>query len=1013
MANCLHVGGGLAGLSRRRFNLFATTGALSLILGGQAIAKTAPTTTASQEAADTTAITSATAAIAPAPAQVALAAAPGADAAPAPVAELAAADGGPSAAVSDQGVIVTGSRIVRDGFSAPTPVAVLSKAEINAQAPANISDFVNQMPAIAGSGTAATSSGSLSNGIAGINSVSLRGLGAGRTLVLLDGQRSVASSVGGVVDINTFPQDLVERVEVVTGGASAQYGSDAVGGVVNFILDKKFKGFKMSIDQGVSTYGDGRNYRIAASAGLSFLDDRLHVLLNGEYFRQYGVTSIDRPWNNSGYFQINNPAYTPTNGQPQRLVGSGFGPATYTAGGLIASGPLRGTYFLAPGVTGNLNYGVTNATSTPWMIGGDYQTTLAGHVGTNSLLPTEERIGVFDRTAFDVTDNIQIYGQFSWNRYQGQSFYQQTPSTGVTIRRDNAYLQTLYPTVAAQMAANNLSSISIGTSNSGFPIPGSNNSREVFRYVGGATGKFTLFDRSWKWDVYYQHGVTKAHEELANTWNVARMALAQDAVLSNGQIVCRSTLTNPNNGCVPINRLGTSGPSAAALAYIYGAAQPQRDETIKEDVASASVSGEVIDLPGGPAAIAFGGEWRKEQINGSVDPIFNSGWLYGNYLVNRGKYNVKEGFIEVDLPVLKGININAAGRYTDYSTSGSVQTWKVGATYQPISDIRFRGTYSHDIRAPNLQELFAAGTARTNTVILPANAPVPGSQQFTESTVGNPGLKPEVANTWTVGTVLTPRFLPGFTVSFDYYDIKIDAAIGTVTSQNTVDLCYNLNVSSYCSNISYVNGALTTIRLQPFNFSSQHEKGFDIEATYHVDLDQISTKLPGTFSVHGAITHYIQNILDNGIFPIDYAGVNGGSLAGTYNEPSWVYRISAFYNVDPFTFNLVARGFGSGVYGNDYIECTSACPASTTQFRTINNNHIKGITYFDASVSVKFKAYGADGDLTFVVNNMLNKAPVLVGNGPDGNNVPAYAQTSRALYDVVGRVFRISARVKF
>ncbi|MFD2137889.1 TonB-dependent receptor plug domain-containing protein [Novosphingobium resinovorum] len=183
-------------------------------------------------------------------------------------------------------IVVTGSRIVGDGYSAPTPVAVLGEADIAAQAPANISDFVNQMPAIAGSGTSGTNSGGLSNAGAGINSIGLRGLGVGRTLVLVDGQRSVASTVGGTVDINTIPQDLVKRVEVITGGASAAYGSDAVGGVVNFILDTGYKGFKIGADTGISTYGDAFNYRFTGTAGFSLLDDRLHLLTNVSYFKQ-------------------------------------------------------------------------------------------------------------------------------------------------------------------------------------------------------------------------------------------------------------------------------------------------------------------------------------------------------------------------------------------------------------------------------------------------------------------------------------------------------------------------------------------------------------------------------------------------------------------------------------------------------------------------------------------------------------------------------------------------------
>ncbi|WP_260928572.1 TonB-dependent receptor plug domain-containing protein [Novosphingobium sp. 9] len=905
-------------------------------------------------------------------------------------------------------IVVTGSRIVRDGYSAPTPVTVLGSQEINAQKPANISDFVNQLPAITAGSTSANSSGSLSNGNAGIASVNLRGLGAGRTLVLLDGQRSVASSVNGTVDVNTIPQDLVERVEVVTGGASAQYGSDAVGGVINFILNKKFKGFKATADEGLSTYGDGFNYRLGATAGFSLLDDRLHVLLNGSYFKQNPVATIDRSWNDSGYFQITNPNYTATNGQPERLVGSGYGPYTYTAGGLVTSGALMGTYFLGAGQTGQLNYGQYSTASSPYMIGGDTDVTLAGHVGTNSLLPDESRISVFNRTSFDVTNSIEIFGQFSYNRYHGISYYQQTPSTGVSIKSDNAYLLTQYPDVAAAMAANNLSAITIGTSNAGFPVPGSDNTRQVYRFVGGADGKFNALGRDWSFNAYFQHGVTKSHEELINTWNNTRMALAQDAVLYNGQIVCRSTITDPTNGCVPIDRLGTDGPSSEALAYIYGDEQPQRDQTIKQDVGALSFNTELFNLPAGPVAVAFGGEWRREAISGSVDSQFNSGWLYGNYLVNKGSYNVKEGFVELSVPVFTGFDLDAAGRYTDYSTSGGVTTYKIGATWQPIPDIKLRGTYSHDIRAPNLQELFAAGTARTNTVILPSNAPLQGSQQFIENTVGNPNLKPEKANTWTAGIVISPRFLPGFTASFDYYDIKITDAIGSVTSQNTVDNCYNLGLSEYCANIVYSGGALDTITIQPFNFASQREKGFDIAASYRTAMSAIWEKIPGNFSISANVTHYISNVVDNGVFPIDYAGVNGGSLSGSYSSPSWVYRVSAFYDIDPVTLNFVGRGFSDGVYGNDYIECTSNCPTSTTQYRTINDNHINGAIYFDASASVKLREGGHEATLAFVVNNLLNRDPELIGNGPSGNNVPAYAQTNRSLYDVYGRTYRLS-----
>lgn len=919
----------------------------------------------------------------------------------------------PSTGSAEQ-VTVTGSHIARSGFTAPTPVTVMGPADIAAQDPRNISDLVNQMPSVTQGQTAASSSGVLSLGLAGINSVNLRGLGANRTLILIDGQRTVASDPTGLVDVNTIPQNLVQRVEVVTGGASAQYGSDAVGGVMNFILNKNFKGVKLDASTGFTTYADDPFYKLDATAGKTFLNGKLHVLLDGQYYQQFGVDTIARPWNNSGYFQINNPAYTPTNGQPQRLVGSGFAPSGYTSGGLIGSGPLAGTYFGANGQSGQLDYGVHNATSSPYMIGGDTARTLDGHVGTNSLVPDEQRIGIFNRTSYDISENTEIYGQFSWNKYLGKGYYQQTPSTGVSISGDNAYLNEYYPQVAQALAAAGQKSFTMGTSNAGFPVPGSEQDRQVFRYVTGMNGKFNIGYNRWHWSWYYQYGKTLSHIQLINTWNNERMALAQDAVLYNGAIVCRSTIANPTNGCVPIDRLGTSGPSKAALSYIYGGNAnkgPTFDQTLQQHVVAFDLGGTMFRLPGGQASVAFGGDWRRESVNGAVDPVYSSGWLYGNYHVTKGAYNAKEGYVEIDLPVLKGVDIDAAGRYTDYSTSGSVETWKTGATYAPLRDIKFRGTYSHDIRAPNLSELFAAGTSRSNTVILPSNAPLTGSQSFVQNTIGNPNLVPETANTWSVGTVITPRFIPGFTASFDYYDIDISNAIGSVTAQNTVDFCYS-GGNQYCRNISYVNGQLSTITIQPFNFASQKERGLDIAADYHTRLSRFWHKLPGNFSVHGEITHYISNVVNNGTYPIDYAGVNGGSLSGTYNEPSWVYRISAFYNLDNFTFNLTTRGFSSGVYGNDYIQCTTNCPASTAQYRTINNNHIKGATYFDFSLVYNFNLYGRDAKATFVMSNMLNTYPVLIGNGPDGNNVPAYAQTNQSLYDTIGRSIRLSMSVR-
>lgn len=916
---------------------------------------------------------------------------------------------------SDRDIVVTGTRIRRDGYDAPVPVSVLGAAEIEAQKPANIADMVRTLPAITAGGvnSAVSSATSTSAGVFGINTINLRGLGASRTLVLLNGQRTVASTFSGLVDVNTFPQELIERVEVVTGGASAQYGSDAIGGVVNFILDEKFKGLKLGADTGITTYGGAHNYRFAATAGLSLLDERLDILLNASYFHQDGVDSVDRPWGDKAYQMIRNPAYTSTNGQPEYLVGSGFGIANRTYGGIINSGPLRGTHFLEDGVTKQLNYGATNAFSNPWMIGGDLQTTYEGELGTTSLVPEEERIGVFNRIAFDVTPDITVYGQFSWNRYEGRANAWASANPGLTIRADNAYLLTQYPQVAAAMQANGLGSVSLGVTNMLYSlVSGPDNRREVFRYVAGAKGEFSLFDRPWSWDAYYQRGVAKTREETVNVPNIVRYRLALDAVFSNGQIVCRSALTDPTNGCVPLDRLGTGTPSAASLAYVLGPEQPWREQKFTQDVASVSFSGELLDLPGGPLAIALGGEWRKEKTDGEVGAASSSGWWSGNYRVNRGQIEVKEGFLEVSLPLFAGLDINGAGRYTDYSTSGSVKTWKVGATYSPIRDVKFRGAYSHDIRAPNMQELFLAGAPGSSSILFPANSPQPGVQLLTVSNVGNPNLKPEKADTMTAGIVVSPSFLPGFSASLDYFDIKLREAINTVGRQQIVDFCYS-GLTQFCPSIVFSGGQPTTLLVQPANFAGQHAKGFDIEASYRTPLSAISSSLPGNLSIHAAVTHMIKNVVDNRVFPVDAAGVIAdASLGNVAASPSWVYRVSAFYEIDPVTINLVARGFNSGVYSNEWIECTSSCPTSTIFNRTINDKHINGAIYFDGGVSFKVRPAGNETTLSFIVNNILNKDPVPFGLEVSGDWV-TNPQAARGLYDTVGRVFRVALTSKF
>ncbi len=959
---------------------------------------------------------------------------------------------------SVESVSVTGTRVVRDGYSAPTPVTVVGSEQIEAQAPANLADFVNKLPSFIGSSTPNTSSGSLSNGLAGINALNLRSLGVNRTLILLNGHRTPASAVTGDTDINTIPQQLVKRVDVVTGGASADYGSDAVGGVVNFILDKEFTGFKSAVEYGETSAGLQPAYKVAGTWGTEFDSGKGHFILSGEWDQVKATPKDYNPdWNKSGFFKVQNPAYTATNGQPYYLYASGVGAGQVSPGGLVLSSTttagasstlLRGTYFGTNASVNNLAFGTTTG---QWMIGGDTGVTQAGYGGTSSLAAGEVRESIYSRLSYSIFDNVEAWAEGSISRYKGFSIYQQPPQVGgITIQADNAFLPA---SIKTAMTANNLRSVTMGSTNSGFPESGSLNGREAWRFAGGFDGDYNLFGIDWKWDLNGQIGWINTREQETPVWNTAKLGYAQDAVVVTaanrgasgatiGSIQCRAVLQGvaAAAGCAPLSRIGINGglQDAASfqngLNYVLGT--PFRTQRLSEQDYSFNVTGNPFETWAGPVSVAAGGEWRLESVNGFVPTQYNSGWLFGNYLVNRGHYSVGEGYVETvvpllkDVPLVQSLDFNGAYRYAAYSTSGGVSTWKMGLTWTVTDQVKLRTTYSHDIRAPNLNDLFAAGTARTNTVAVTNTGTNTSSTiTFVQNATGNLNLNPESANSLGVGVVLTPDFIPGLTASVDYYNITIAGAIGSVTAQNTADLCYTGGNQLYCNNIIYsgtgVGGRTTAIQadrtiaggppiafinLIPFNFSKQKDEGLDFDVTYSLPLEDMDWfgKIPGDFTLHGLATHYMRNYTNDGVNPAnDSAGVNAGS--GT---PDWVWRLEAVYHVGDWTFDLLGRGVSAGVYSNLNTVCSSGCPVYTLATPSANRNDIAGESWMDMTVSYDFDSFGSDSTLFLNVKNVFNSDPVLVASGPDGNNTPAYPQTNRGLYDYLGRVFRVGWRLK-
>jgi len=902
-------------------------------------------------------------------------------------------------------VQVTGTRVLRDGYEAPTPLTVMGLEQIQASAPANVADFVNELPALSGSISPQNSNASISSGTAGVNALNLRGLGASRTLVLLDGQRSVGSTITGSVDVNDFPQALISRVDVVTGGASAAYGSDALSGVVNFVLDKDYTGFKAEADGGATTYGDDLSWKVALTQGMPFADGRGHLLLSGELSNKEGIFGVPREWADQGWFIINNPEYSPGNGRPERLLLPQVGLSTATFGGIITNTELRGTTFGPGGAPTAFSYG--HLVRDPWMQGGAWRSTQVNN--SNTLDPKQTRQSIFTRASFEVSDDMELFIQLSRSRSHTVALSaHQYNLANLVVHADNAFLPQ---EIADRAAMLGISQFTLGKLHGDLPVRGTDNRRAVNRYVVGANGRFDVIGTSWTWDAYYQKGVSHSSETVPQTTNNARFAQATDAVRDpvSGAIVCRSTLSNPGDGCVPYNLFGISVNSTEALDYVLG--RPHREQEFTQDVMAASVAGEPISSWAGPVSLAMGVERRKEEVSGEVDPQYSRGWFVGNYLPSFGSYTVTEGFGEVVVPLLNdapwsdALDFNAAVRVTDYSTSGTVTTWKTGATWRPFHDVMFRITRSRDIRAPNLSELFQAGAANTNSVIDPFS----GNQivQYTGKRTGNLALVPEEADTTGFGVVLQPSFLPGLSASVDYFNIEIGNSIGSVAAQTIVDRCYAGN-QTYCNAITRginANGAdvITEIRLQPFNFVTQISRGLDIETSYRLPLGG------GNLTFRALATHYLKNFEDNGIDPAtDSVGENGGD-----GPPEWRYRTSLSYSRDPMTVTITGRGVSSGVYDNTFIECDADCPTSTVDHRTINNNRIDGAFYLDVNLSYAFgRDAGAEAEVFLNVRNLMNEDPALVAQGPGG--IAFLTQPANpTLYDTLGRVFRTGVRVRF
>lgn len=767
----------------------------------------------------------------------------------------------PQTGPASEEVVVTGSRIARRGLDSATPVAVVGNEEIRRQGATNIQDVLAKLPQVGIPGLSNTNSNFLTSGN-GVATINLRNLGDSRTLVLVNGRRFVAGLAGtSVVDVNNIPADFIDRVEVVTGGASSIYGSDAIAGVVNFVLKKDFEGLTVRAQTGITSRGDSPKYNISVTGGQTFgSDSQGGIIANFTYDRDEGLLSRKRSISAEDCSSL------------------GCGPqsySSYAAQGrfqLYNGGVATGN---AGGYASNLfTFNPDNSLVSGFPSGYGYNRNAVRRIST----PVERYLGSAN-AHYDVSDALKLFVEGTYVRTNASSAIEpyalgSDTDLGFGFGIDNPFIPlSIRQQIAARnsdgIASNDVDEISFRRRQNEVFSRSNNSRRETWRVATGFNG--TLADK-FNYEVSYVHGELKDHT-FTQDLDLTKYANALDAISLNGQIVCRDTAARAA-GCVPINLFGYNTASPQASAYV--ASDIPREERIKntEDVVSANIAGPLFQfLAAGPVQASLGAEYRREKSSDDWDALTNAGQNTGNQIPDTiGKFNVKEVFGELQVPLLKDVpffeslSLQGAARYSDYSTIGNVFSWNAGGEWAPVEGVRFRGNYAVANRAPNINELFSPPAETFPTVSDPCDGVTAtsggtyaaacralpgvastiarnGSLTYTLADIqgingfdgGNTKLQEEKAKTITAGVVLTPgTLIPGLTATIDYFDIKVDNAIGIVDRQTSIEQCLATSLPQFCNNVlrNANTGFITTVNAQNVNIASLKTKGLDTDVRY-------------------------------------------------------------------------------------------------------------------------------------------------------------------------------------
>ena len=904
---------------------------------------------------------------------------------------------------------VTGSRISRQGAIAPSPVTAISGESLLNSGAMNIGEVLNELPSLANTFSLGNSGQFI--GTAGLNILDLRGMGTDRTLVLVDGKRHVSSSAGSAaVDTNTIPTSWIERVEIVTGGASAVYGADAVTGVVNFILKKNIEGFDVSATQGFAQENGYKNDKYQASYGFNFDNDRGNIAFAAEYSSQEALEALDNPWTATSYRNMSFESIMGYERSDDQLNSTAFPDNFYTAN--------AGYYTLN-------NSGVFGGNSQTFNADGSIREIYTGDQVDGAFCANCDSFNLrqftqlqpeFDRTNlnvkgnYELNDDTTVYAQAKYARTRAITMGQPAFFYGgseTTIKKGNPFLDE---TVVEYMKANgDLKSIQLNRMMTDLGRRTEADERETYRYVLGIEG---YIGDEWSYEAFVNYGKTELERENRNNLVLQNFENALNAITDgDGNIVCAS---GSDDGCVPLNIMGFGQPSQEAIDYVNTTSVGT--SKIEQYNAGATIANSgIYELPAGYVGFAAGVEYRKEKSE-IEEPDNAAGTFFNTLGEDKGDYDVSEVFTEVTIPLLADLlgvemlTFDTAARIANYSSIGNAKSWKLGLDWKVYEDLRLRATKSSALRAPNIGELYGEASqtffrvddpCRTDNLADLANAdqriancaalgiPADFNSDYDSATLegvngGNIDLQAESSISKTLGVVYTPSWFKGFTATVDYWEIELTDAISSIDGQTILDRCVDSESginNVYCGLIDRdgTTGEITQIRSYALNIAGQEAKGIDFELGYDFDA------LEGAFRT-SLIATYLK---DRKEFPFQDNPEVFYQYAGTAGESDWQ---------GVFTINY-SRGDWEASWKTRYLERSSLYDNQELARNPNPSNRMELPSYAVTDVTAGYN-FANGVSLTVGIDNLFNRA-LPTGTTGTGSIDGAYDNIGRFGYVTV------------